>query len=300
MAKVSSSVALVEESSPSERIARSLIDDLSALVSAPDVCVKVNRLAADESSSLEDIAAVVIRDPNLTARVLKLANSPYYGLAAKVDTVSRAVMLLGMGEIQKLVVTLCAVQNFSRLSSKVTNMNSFWRHAVYTGLLAQALARRARVLHPERLFVAGTLHDLGTLLINHRFPELAQASIKAAAGNEDDLYRIELHDLGFDHACLGGMMLESWQLPPALTDAVRWHHLPHRARIAPVEAAILKVADTIANYSGTGSYSERVAREDAYDAAFLQRFGLSVDCSNDELMDEVDPQFIETIYLLVG
>lgn len=299
-ATVSSSVAVIEEASPSERIARSLVNDTSALVSPPDVCVKVNQLVGDDASSLDDIANAVIRDPNLTARVLKLANSPYYGLASKVDTVSRAVMLLGMGEIQKLVCTLCAVQNFSRLSSKVTNMNSFWRHAVYTGLLAQALARRAHVLHPERLFVAGTLHDLGTLLINHRFPEIAQAAIKAAAGNEDDLYRIEQHDLGFDHAALGGMMLEGWHLPAALVDAVRWHHQPHRARVAPVESAILKVADNIANYSGTGSYSERVAREDAYDAALLQRFGLNVECSNDELMDEVDPQFIETIYLLVA
>ncbi len=288
------------ETSPGERIARSLISDCSALVSPPDVCLKINELAGDESTSLEEIALVVIRDPSLTAKVLKLANSPYYGLGSRVDTVTRAVMILGMGEIQKLVLALCAVESFSRLSSAITNMNSFWRHAIYTGLTAQAIARRAHILHPERLFVAGTLHDIGTLLINQRFPEIAQRAISEAMGDEDALSRLEIADLGFDHAYLGALMLNSWNLPPALVDAVRCHHLPHRARVAPLESAILKVADTIANYSGTGSYSERIAGANVYDAALLQRFGVVLDCSNDDLMDEVDPQFIETIYLIAS
>jgi HD-like signal output (HDOD) protein len=286
--------------SPGERIARSLIDDATALVSPPDVCLKVNELVADDRTALEDIALVVIRDPALTARILKLANSSYYGFPSRVDTVTRAVMLLGMNEIQKIVCTICAVEKFSRLASSITNMNSFWRHSVYTGLVAQALAERANVLHPERLFVAGTLHDIGTLLINQRLPETAQKCITAAGGSEDLLYRLEQQHLGFDHAFLGGMMLDGWRLPPALVDAVSWHHRPHRARVAPIDAAIVKVADTIANYSGTGSYSERVSPEDACDASLLQQFGVHVECTNDELMDEVDQRFIETIYLLAG
>jgi HD-like signal output (HDOD) protein len=286
--------------SPSEQIARSLIDDTSSLASPPDVCLKINALVADEGSSIEDLAAVVIRDPGLTAKVLKLANSAHYGLASKVDTVSRAVALLGMRELQKLVCTLCAVQSFSKLASSITNMNSFWRHAVYTGFTAQALARHANVLHPERLFVAGVMHDIGTLVINQRFPELAEVAINRAAGNEDELYRIEQSVLGFDHAYLTGLMLQHWQLPAALVDAVSWHHLPHRAQLAPVDAAILRVADVIANYSGTGSYSETVAEKDICGASLLKQFGIALNCTNDELMDEVDREFVDTIYLLVA
>lgn len=287
-------------STPGERIARSLIEDTGALVSPPDVCLKINELVADDSTSLEQLALVAIRDPNLTARILKLANSAFYGLPGRVDTVTRAVMLLGMGEIQKLVCAICAVQTFSRLSSAVTNMNSFWRHGVYAGLVAQAIARRARVLHPERLFVAGMLHDIGTLLINKRFPEIAQATIVEAAGDEDRLLDLEQRDLGFDHALVGGMMLESWKLPGTLVDSVYWHHAPHRARQAATEAAILKVADAVANCSGTGSYSERIPREQEADVALLGNFGIDLGCSGEELMDEVDPQFIEAIYLIVA
>lgn len=297
---MSTSAALISEISPSERIARSMIDDMSSLVSPPEVCLKVNELVAHDGCAIDDISIVILRDPNLVARVLKTANSAYYGLPSKVDTISRAVALLGMHELQKIVCSVAAVETFSKLSSAVTNMNSFWRHGVYTGLMAQNLARRARVLHPERLFVAGLLHDLGTLLINQRFPELAETAIRESAGSEDALYRIEDTKLGFNHAYLTGLMLENWHLPAALSDAICWHHLPHRARIAPIDAAILKVADTIANFSGTGSFSETVAREDAYDAEYLDKFGLSVQCTNDELMDEVDQQFVETIYLLLG
>ena len=286
--------------SPSERIARSMLDDTAALVSPPDVCLKVNELVNDERATAEDVASIVIRDAGLTARILKLANSSFYGLPTKIDTVSRAVTLLGMGELQKMVCALCAVETFSKLSSAVTNMNSFWRHSVYTGLAAQTLAKHANILHPERLFVAGVMHDIGTLLINQRFPELAEDSIREAAGNEDELYRLEQAKLGFDHAHLAGLMLDHWRLPAATCDAISWHHLPHRARVAPVDAAILKIADTIANFSGTGSFSETVAKEDPYDAALLQRFGVRVECSNDELMDEVDRLFVETIYLIVA
>lgn len=293
-------VAVTQNLSPSETIARSLVDDISALVSPPDVCLKVNELVADDRTIVEDIAAVIIRDPSLTARVLRLANSSYYALATKIDTVSRAVMLLGMREMQKMVCAIAAVQTFSKLSSAVTNMNAFWRHGVYVGLMAQAIARHAHILHPERLFVAGVLHDVGTLVINQRFPELAESMIRDAAGDEDALYRLEQEQLGFDHAYLAGMMLQNWKLPAALCDAISCHHVPHRARLAGIDAAILKLADTIANYSGTGSYSEIVAREDPCDVSSLKRFGIELTCRNDELMDEVDRQFVETIYLMVG
>jgi len=285
--------------SPAARIAQTLIDDLSPIVSPPDVCLKVNDLLQDDRASIEDFAAVVIRDPGLTARLLRLVNSPYYGMPQRVDTVSRAVMLIGMTELQKLVCSICAVATFSRLSSAVTNMNSFWRHGVYTGLMAQAIAKRMHVLHPERLFVAGLLHDLGTLLINRRYPEIAEETIRAARGDEHTLRALEMQELGFDHAQLGGLMLLNWRLPTSIADAIGWHHWPQDAEHAPVDAAILNVADTIANFSGTGSFCETVAPQGDFDRMVFTRLGLPIDFDADQLMDDVDRQFVETIYLLV-
>lgn len=285
--------------SPAARIAQTLIDDLSPIVSPPDVMLKVNELMRDERASIEDFAAVVIRDPGLTARLLRLVNSPYYGMPQRIDTVSRAVMLLGMSELQKLVCSICAVETFSRMSSAVTNMNAFWRHGVYTGLMAQAIARRLRVLHPERLFVSGLLHDIGTLLVNRRYPEIAEETIRASRGDEHLLRALEQQELGFDHAQLGGLMLVNWRLPVSISDAIGHHHAPQDAVTAPVDAAILHVADTIANFSGTGSFCEMVSPAGDFDRGALTALGLPVDFDADELMDEVDRQFVETIYLLV-
>ena len=285
--------------SPAARIAQTLLDDLSPIVSPPDVLLKINDLLRDDRASIEDFAAVVIRDPGLTARLLRLVNSPYYGMPQRIDTVSRAVMLLGMAELQKLVCSICAVETFSRLSSAVTNMNSFWRHGVYTGLMAQAIAKRLRVLHPERLFVGGLLHDIGTLLINRRYPEIAEETIRASRGDEQMLRALELQELGFDHSMIGGLMLTNWRLPVTIADAIGYHHTPADADRAPVEAAIIHVADTIANFSGTGSFCEFVAPNGDFDRQVLTDLGLPVEFDTDELMDDVDREFVETIYLLV-
>ncbi|MBI4694411.1 MAG: HDOD domain-containing protein [Gammaproteobacteria bacterium] len=286
--------------SPSERIARSIINDMSALVSPPDVCLKVGEMLNDDGASAQDFADLIMRDPNLTARILKLVNSAFYGLQSKVDTVSRAFSILGTKELARLVYAVSAVQTFSKIPAEVTNINTFWRHSVYTGMTAEALAKQIHILHPERLFVAGVMHDIGTLLINARFPEVATQIIPATDGNEALLYIDEQEWLGFDHASLGAMMVENWHLPASTCDAIRWHHDPQRAQVAPLEAAVLHVAEMLANVSGTGSYCEKVMPADAFNVEALSLLGLPWDFDRETLMDEIDKQFVETIYLLVA
>lgn len=286
--------------SPSQRIARSIITDMSALVSPPDVCLKVGELLNDDGASAQDFADLIMRDPNLSARILKLVNSAFYGLQSKVDTISRAFSILGTKELARLVYTVSAVQTFSKIPAEVTNVNTFWRHSVYTAMTAEALAKAIHVLHPERLFVAGVMHDLGTLLINARFPEVATQIIPTTEGDERLLYLDEQEWLGFDHASLGAMMVENWHLPAATCDAIRWHHAPERAVIAPLEAAVLHIAEMLANVSGTGSYCEKVMAPEALDRERFGLLGLPLDFDHESLMDQIDRQFVETIYLLVA
>ena len=283
-----------------ESLARSLIDDMSTLISPPDVYLRINDMIVGNTASAHHFSDVILRDPSLTARILKLVNSSYYALPSKVDTVSRAVAVIGMHELSSLVFSMCAVQSFSRIGSGVTNMNTFWRHGVYSGLTAKAIGSRINCLNTERLFVAGLLHDIGTLTINARFPEIAEEAIFKAQGDEENLIGFEQSAIGFDHAYLGAMMLENWHLPEATCDAIRYHHQPRAAKITPLEASIIHAADTLANYSGTGRFSETIAEHDDISADIKELIELPDDFDHDELLEEVDLQFVETIYLLVA
>ena len=205
-----------------------------------------------------------------------------------------------MSELSSLVYSVCAVQSFSRISVGVTNMNTFWRHGVYVGLRAKALAVRLDCLNTERLFVAGLLHDIGTLTINAKFPDAAEAMILNAEGDESNIIEAERESLGFDHAYVGGLMLENWNLPEATCDAIRYHHNPRGAEVTALEGNILSAPDTLANYSGTGGFSETIAEHDELSPSISELLDLTADIDRDALLEEVDQQFIGTIYLLIA
>jgi HD-like signal output (HDOD) protein len=238
-------------------LAESLIADTAGLVSPPQVCLAVAEMLQSPTCSLSKLGEVIVRDPNLTARLLRLVNSPFYGLSGRIDTVSRALMVVGIQQLHNLVVAICAVRSFSKVANRLVNMDTFWRHSIYTGLIARAVGKRCNVLHPERLFIGGLLHDLGSLILYHRLPELTQDLLLAAAGNEEVLYRAELEALGFTHAELGALLLEHWRIPESLREAVHWHHEPACAQNARLEAAVLHVSNVLANRSGIGGYCEK-------------------------------------------
>lgn len=239
-----------------DAIASSLVEDLAGLVSPPDVCLKILELVESNDSSAQDIGEVVIRDPNLTARVLKLANSSFFNLASTVDTVSRAIAILGIRELYSIVVAVSAVKSFSRIPNTVVNMDTFWRHSIFCGLVARNCASRLNYLHPERLFIAGLLHDVGSLVMYSRLPEMSRDLLQIAGGDEEALYQLEQEELGFSHARLGAMMLERWQLPTILREAVACHHEPQWADEAQREAAIVHLSSVVANRSEIGAFCE--------------------------------------------
>ncbi|MCB1749702.1 MAG: HDOD domain-containing protein [Gammaproteobacteria bacterium] len=277
-----------------------LIESIKGLVSPPDVCARVLQLARSPTASADDIGAVVACDPTLTSRVLRIANSPLYGLRGRVDTVSRAITILGSDALVNLVVAVSAVASFSRIANDLVNMDTFWRHSLYSALIARDLARQCHVLHPERLFVAGLLHDIGSLVIYHRTPDTARALLTAAAGDEGRMFALERDNFGFSHAEVGALLLESWTLPEALQDAVRWHHEPASAPGDQSDPALVHIADALANHSGIGGFCEVAATDTVIDAGAWPALGIAPDALDLEaLISEAGVQFAEIASLLV-
>ncbi len=274
------------------------IGEVSGLASPPDVYIKVFDLMESPTAAAEDMGLIISQDPSLTARLLKIVNSPMYSFSSRIDTVSRAVTVVGLRELYSLVVAVSAVKSFSAIPNDVVNMDTFWRHSIYCGIISRLLAKRCHVLHTERLFIAGLLHDIGSLVIYNRAPDIAKRILEIAEGDEEKVFNAELQELGFSHAELGGELLKEWTLPESLQDAVAFHHQPGRAKGGTLEAAIVHIANVLANQSELGAFSEvKVLPAEIDDAAWAAT-GLNPETfDRDEIIGEAGIQFVESASL---
>jgi HD-like signal output (HDOD) protein len=215
------------------------------LVSLPEVCLQVQALADSPHTTAADIGDVVGKDTALTTRLLKLVNSAYFSLPRKIDTVTRAVNMIGMRELRNLTMAASAAEVFSRIPSHLIDMADFWQHSVYCGLVARNLAQRCNVLHSERLFTAGLLHDVGRLLMLLKLPEELGNVESLRMQSQKDICELEQELVGFDHAEVGHALLLHWNMPSNLCASVLYHHIPAEAHDAHLEAAIIHIADLV-------------------------------------------------------
>lgn len=280
---------------PDERF----VAQVAGLVSPPEVYVRAFELVESPDSSAADIAAVIGCDPNLTMRLLGLVNSCYYNLAGQVDTICRAIAVLGIRELYSLVLAASAVTSFSRIPNRLVSMDTFWRHSIYTGLLARALARRSHVLHPERLFVAGLLHDIGSLVMYFQEPEACNEHLLIAAGDEELLYQAELEYFGFSHADLGRRLASDWKLPATLVAAIGAHHRPEQAGEAVQEASLIYLANRLANGIEAGNFCGQPAPEDSGYEALLTTTRLDT-VMLEQALAEAAEQFPQAVRALTG
>lgn len=220
-----------------------LVSGVVRLVSLPEVCIRVNEMLEDPKINANDIGKVISQDTGLTARLLKIVNSAFYGFPSRVETVSRAVTVIGLRELRGLVLAASAVEAFSKIPNDVLNMVKFWRHSVYCGVVAKILAQRCNVLHSERLFVAGLLHDIGKLIISHRLPNEAREILRLQKETGLTDVEMERQVLGFDHAMVGGELLKVWQMPKTLMSAVRFHHDPQESDDALIDVSLVHIAN---------------------------------------------------------
>lgn len=274
------------------------IGEVSGLVSPPDVYVKVFDLMESPTATADEMGLIISQDPSLTARLLKIVNSPFYNFRSRIDTVSRAVAVVGLRELYSLVVAVSAVKSFSAIPNDVVNMDTFWRHSIYCGIISRLLAKRCNVLHTERLFIAGLLHDIGSLVIYNRVPDIAKKNLVIAEGDEEKLFTTEIEELGFSHAELGGELLKQWSLPESLQEAVACHHEPGCATRAKMEAAIVHIANVLANQSELGAFCEAKVPASEINEAAWHATGLDKESfDREEIIGEAGVQFVETASL---
>lgn len=198
------------------------VDDLPPL---PAVAAKVMNMAEDDRTSAMDLAQVLATDQALTAKLIRISNSAYYGFARRISTVREAVVMLGFKQVRQVSVGASMMNAFNRRGiNDGFDVDLFWGHSVGVAVAAEALAKKTLGAKPEDAFTAGILHDIGRLVLRQQMPEEFAHAVAIARSGELPLHEAELETTGYAHDELGQALGERWKFPGHLIDAVRCHH----------------------------------------------------------------------------
>ena len=188
---------------------------------------KVMEVCNRPSTSSHDLNRVISLDPVLTGKVLKLVNSAYYSMGREVTSLTHAIILLGINTVKNLALSTAVLECIGKKDSfHCLSMDDFWVHSLGVGVISRAFARLIEipVTDQEEYFVAGLLHDLGKIPLNHCCPEAYKKAIEAANQEQKPLYDAEKTHLGLDHCIVGGLIAKKWRLHQDFSDVFHFHH----------------------------------------------------------------------------
>jgi putative nucleotidyltransferase with HDIG domain len=277
-----------------------LVKDVGSLVTLPDVFVRINQLVENPNSTVTDIAKAVSQDPSFTVRLLRVANSSFYGFSSTVDTVSKAVSIIGTSQIRSLALATSVASAFDGLPNSLVSMHDFWRHSLYCALIARILAKKAKRCDPDAVFTAALLHDIGELVIFNRMPQPAKDAILRVleSGDELPVYQAEREIIGFDHAQVGGELARQWKLPPMLEECVEFHHDIRGEIRFSREVALVHIANVLALMAEVHTFDPQDVPP--VDPVAWDIVGLNPEEVINEAISEAEEEIVEAEQLFLG
>ncbi len=226
------------------------VNDLPAL---PHVVDQVLKLTEDPNSTVKELNDIICQDQALTAKVLRLANSAYYGYPRRIGTIVEAIVILGFNAIRNLVLA-ASVHNL--LNKEVPGYQlgpgELWRHSIACAMTARTLARRVRYPKPDEAFIAGLLHDIGKVILSVYVSDTYDEIFQKVRQFQIPFSQAEEEILGFTHAVVGARVADKWNLPESLVQAIAYHHNPQLAKENPRLVAIVHLADVLCMTMGIG------------------------------------------------
>lgn len=218
---------------------RQRIEACETLPTLPAVALEVVRLCQQDRVQGEEIGEVTSQDPALAARILRLANSPYFGLRHEVTTVSHAVVMMGIVSVRTIALGFSLMNSLSSARASAFNLRDFWARSLVAGAAAREISRATRTGNREEAFLGALLQNLGLLVLSAAVPRELERVLRTAS-RHDVLPQVEKKMLGSDHAEVGAWLAERWGLPGIFCDAIRYHHDPHACQ-EPASQDIVRV-----------------------------------------------------------
>jgi putative nucleotidyltransferase with HDIG domain len=222
--------------------AASIVDITGDLPPMPHIAAQVIDKLSEADSTPREIHHLIIKDQALAARVLKVANSPYYGASRSISTLRDAVMFMGFDSIRSLIMTAVLKGVFSHVS---LSEKLLWEHSVGCGFAARKIGEEVGFQRREEAFIAGLMHDVGKAVLFLRSPAVMRDIMQEVYNDGGNFFEVEERMLGFTHADVGKVIADKWRFAPEIEDAIASHHQPDLARSAPELTRIVSLANSI-------------------------------------------------------
>ncbi len=263
---------------------RAGLQNARALPAVPGVIQRLNRMADDGVTSIAELAKVVATDQVLSAKVLKLVNSPFYGLSHRVSSISSAMIMVGVNVVKGLAVS-------SAISSLMEKgLTGLWQHSLGVAAAAAVIARRVRMPDVEEVSTAGLLHDIGRSLIRQQTKDDFRLLVERVEHDGMSMLQAEQELLDVDHAEVGGFLATAWNLPTTLIEPITCHHDVTRSVEHRHRTAVVHLADVLVKATGFGFSGDDLVPRIQPEA--WERLGLNADALAG-LVDELEEQLIE-------
>jgi putative nucleotidyltransferase with HDIG domain len=263
--------------------------------SLPDIFYQFKKAVDDPNKSFDYIADIVSHDTGLSARMLKIVNSVFFGFSSKVETISHATSIIGIEQLNDLILSTVVMGCFKDIPPEAIDMESFWKHSVACALASKTLAIEMELPNSEKVFISGLLHDIGRLIISLKAPKESLKIFSLMKDQDFELHLAEKKVLGFNHCEIGARLLKEWGLPNIHQEIIAYHHTPNKSSAFPVECAIVHCADILVNSLELGTSGEIILQEFDENAARITQ--IEEESFRSLIIEKVEKQFDETFQL---
>ncbi len=254
---------------------RAELGQIENLAPFPSIVQRILQINGDPESSAKDLSRCIKEDLSLTARILRIVNSAYFGFSRSIGNIEHATVILGFNEVVNIAMALILTRQYPGGRTPMLSRDQFWMHSVATAYVARALSKKARSISAEDAFVAGLLHDIGKVVLDQFFPLELERALTYAKEHDVSMRDAELKLLGIDHCEIGTKIAEHWELPQTLIEAIHHHHDPENGPVESMMPSVTHIANGMCHMYNVGESGTNVVEKTHVYA--LEKLGLQED-----------------------
>ena len=265
--------------------------------SLPEIYNRLNAAINNPHSSIRTVSDIISTDAGISLKLLKLVNSAFYGYPSEIDSISKAVVLVGTKQLRDLVLATSVMRTFKNIPAELINLEDFWKYSISCGVGAKIMGFFMKERNQERLFVSGILHDVGRLVMLNAFPREMTTTINYAKDEKIPLIEAEKKFFGFDHAQVGNELISLWNLPSCFNQVTAYHNRPLSSANFPKQTSVIHIAEILSHlmqHGFSGEYHAPKLSSKAWETA-----GLPNGIMN-KVISQLDQQYHEVVNTLLN